>query len=80
MIYYHNAREAIRNASHDSKECFVGYAKSKGWHRYDPFLGCPEGSVPEFVCAPGRLPIPLSTTAAEVLSCLLFETAQRFKS
>lgn len=79
MIYYNNARDAILYASHDNVNFFVGYAQGKGWHRYNPLQGCPEGSVPEFMCSPGKLPIPLSEIAIDVLVSLLLESAKRLK-
>jgi hypothetical protein len=72
MRLYLNAIEAIRDASH-SVECGVCYQSGKGWTTYDPTKGCPEGFYPEFLCFPGRLPLPLHEIAIDVLVSIIRE-------
>jgi hypothetical protein len=75
MIFV-NATDAIRTASHDTECCAVAYRQGDGWFTYDPRQGCPANAEPEFLCFAGRLPLPLSETAIEVLFSAL-NAAQR---
>lgn len=69
--YFQDATDAIRSASHDPQRFAVGYRPGAGWFQYDPASGCPDDAQPEFLCAPGVPPFPLSSVALEVwITCV----------
>ncbi len=67
-----DARNAIREgnmlASQTGIPHAIGYVKGMGWTCYDPRNGVAPNVEPEFLCfALGKVPMPLSETAFDVL-------------
>ena len=76
MTFFHDARDAIRDASLIAgavgKPRAIGYVQGRGWRTYDPTQGAPAGAVPEFlVLGLGKLPLPLTEDACEVFRSVL---------
>jgi hypothetical protein len=66
-------REACGLASHNGRPWGVCWdTLKKDWFEYDLKHGCGAKAEPEFVCfGLGKMPLPLSETAHEVLGSLI---------